>query len=180
MKRRTVTYMLAGLAGIIVVGGALVRFESYLTAVIVYWCPVDERWDYVVPGNGGYTMSHFLRSCPFNPFEAGVSAERSRFPWQRPERELVFHYPDGGSLDIISTGNNTVTISIESVSEVFRAKTSWGTLRIDYNIGSIDNPRPGDPKTVGEAWADREKALVESARQHGIRTSADPSRQGTR
>lgn len=166
--------------GFVAFGGFFVLSHPILKQIVFPQCSPDERSDYAVPGDRGYTVSYYLKDCGIigSAWVEGLYAERSRFPWPWPERNYIFRYkPYGyfGSINVIPTGPNTVTVSTEHLSEVFWAETNWGMLKIDYNIGSIEYPRPTDPVTVGEAWAEREKALVEHARRHGIRTSVNPA-----
>ena len=131
---------------------------------------------------GGYTISSVVQDCAFigsNPAE-GILAERSRFAWPWPAtKEIFFYQPKqqiySDAVQIYPTGPNTVTVSIKELMHVYLAETNWETLKIEYNIGHIHNPRPTDPITTGEAWAERENALVEHARRQGIRTSVNPA-----
>jgi hypothetical protein len=172
MKCRTAARSLVGIAGFLALIGFLAYSDSMLREVIFDQCPVDVRWEYAVPGDGRYSITYYQRDCSIIPYEEGVFAEKSRFPWPWPEREYIFLFPrEAYHMNIIPTGPNSVAISAEQVDAVFSAETSWGTLKIDYNIGKIYNPRPNDPVTTGAAWSERQNALVEQARSQGIRTS---------
>jgi hypothetical protein len=174
MKRRTVIGILVGFASFATLGGLLTLSDPLLRMMVLGQCPLDERWEYALPGSGGYTVTYFERNCALygSAYEEGVFAERSRFPWPWPERKYVFSYEpknnySGRTIQIVPTGPSSVTLSAENVREAYLAETNWGTLNIDYNIGSIDNPRPTDPPTVGASWAERQKLLQNRARELG-------------
>jgi hypothetical protein len=176
MKRQIRTNLLIAV-GIIACMLTPVLVAALRMELIYPWCSVDSRWDFVVPGDGGYSVSFYIRDCGFigSTAEEGVFAERSRFPWPWPERKYIFWYRTPQTYSyaahLIPTGPNSVTLSAEELSAVLLAETNWGALKIDYNIGSIEHPGQTDPKTVGTAWAERENALAENARRQGIRTS---------
>ena len=173
MKRRTVIRVLVGFAGFIAVGGVLVRSDPLLRTIIFDDCPLDQHWEYAVPGDGRYSLTYYQRDCGFIvvPYQEGVFAERSRFPWPWPEREYIFLYPsDAYNVNIIPIGPNSVTISVEEVDAVFHAETSWGTLKIDYNIGNIRNRQPTDPPTAGLSWAEKHRLLQDRARELGTQS----------
>jgi hypothetical protein len=142
-------------------------FSPILQAFMFHRCIPNERWDFAVPGDGGYTVSHYMRDCAFigSAPEEGIFAERARFLW--PETKTLFEYEPTdypGTVYVIPTGPNTVTVSVKELVQVFLAETRWGTLKVDYNIGSIRNPRSTDPVTTGDTWAEREQVLLQGAR----------------
>ena len=128
-----------------------------------------------------YTISSVVQDCAVIGSNAaeGILAERSRFAWPWPAtKEIFFYQPKqiySNAVHIYPTGPNTVTVSIKELMQVYLAETNWETLKIEYNIGHIHNPRPTDPITTGEVWAERENALAERARELGIRTSVKPA-----
>jgi hypothetical protein len=179
MIRRAVIGILVVFVGFVGLIGVFIYSDPMARELILNICDGERQWEQRVPGDGGYSLTYFQRDCGVviaQPYEEGVFAERSRFPWPWPERRFIFSYPqDASRMNIIPTGPNSVTISAEHVDAVFLAETQWGALKIDYNIGTIQAPRPTDPVVTGFAWAEREAALVERARSQKIRlTGRDP------
>jgi hypothetical protein len=170
MKSSTIiTTIVAVLVGLVLV---LINFpfvHSPWVSMLLEPCPVDERWDFRVPGDGRYMVYYHVEDC--GAFLEGVFAERSRFPWPWPDEKSIFLYQPSvpyRSIDVIPTGPNSVTISARELIQVFQAETSWGTLKIDYNIGTINEPRPTDPVVTGAAWAEKQQRLEQHARSQGI------------
>jgi hypothetical protein len=135
-------------------------------------CVPDERSTFTIPGDGGFTVSYYLQNCAIigGALEEGVYAERPHVLWPWRERKYIFQHPVNAYIvNVVPTGQNTVTLSTEGLSKVFLAEKNWGTLKINYNIGSIDEPRPADPATTGSAWAENQRRLEQHARSQGTR-----------
>jgi hypothetical protein len=181
MKRETVIPVVVPIAvGLLTLFILLIHpfllHPSALMPLFSVRCDVSEPRNYAVPGGGGYTLRYavyYQEDCPElgSTSGGGVWARKSQFPWPWPETKYIFSYAsrDSRAIDIIPTGPDRVTLSARNLTIVTAAETEWGTLKIDYNIGTINEPRPTDPVVTGAAWADKQQRLEQYARSQGIR-----------
>lgn len=160
----------------------VVRYRAIHEADPNTWaCSSETRM--TLPDISGGEFEVIYTNCDTVAKDESISVYVSARSWVAKllaKKTLLFRYDPAISNSplpsIKPSGQNRILISIPRVSSISFQSRKWGAIEVDYEIGKIDYPEPGESRSSANLHADRPTICHHRLGRHGKANLHQPAK----